>query len=78
MTDELKIAGISVGILLEQMERLAERCRGSTRAFQYAGALDNAAAVINELLKEREAGNASTDAMGTKAQSAEVNQKDSQ
>lgn len=48
MSDEI-ICGVNVRILKEQCERLAEPIRASTRSFQYASALDNCVAVINEL-----------------------------
>ena len=43
------VAGVNVRILKEQCERLAAPIRASTRSFQFASALDNSVAVINEL-----------------------------
>lgn len=48
MSDEI-ICGVNVRLLKEQCERLAEPIRASTMSFQYASALDNSVAVINEL-----------------------------
>jgi hypothetical protein len=43
------IAGVTVDVLLDQCERLAEPIRASTKSFQYASALDNCVAVIRAL-----------------------------
>ncbi|CAH0339600.1 hypothetical protein [Rhizobium sp. CECT 9324] len=43
------IAGVTVDVLLDQCERLAEPIRANTKSFQYASALDNCVAVIKAL-----------------------------
>lgn len=47
--DDLWVEGVNVCVLLDQCEKLASPIRASTRSFQYASALDNAATVIKAL-----------------------------